>query len=237
MIRPDGTLGWTFSRAIPLLDARNEIVEWLGAASDLTPRKEAEASLVELAAEVERRKRLYDAALSTTPDLVFVFDLDHRFTFANEALLNVWGKTWDEAIGKTCRELGYEEWHAAMHEAEIEQVRATRRPIRGEVPFSGLNNGQPRVYDYIFAPVFGVSGEVEAVAGITRDVTERKAMEQELRLLDRKKDDFIAMLAHELRNPLAPIRSGLEVLRRSEDAASRERWQRMMERQLSHMVR
>ena len=48
-------------------------------------------------------------------------------------------------------------------------------------------------------PVFGNNGEVEAVAGTTRDVTDRKATEQALREVDRKKDDFIALLAHELR--------------------------------------
>ena len=51
--------------------------------------------------------------------------------------------------------------------------------------------------------------------GITMDITERKHAEQALRDADRKKDDFIATLAHELRNPLAPIRNAVEVLRRS----------------------
>ena len=81
----------------------------------------------------------------------------------------------------------------------------------GEVPFTGTNGR--RIYDYIFVPVFGADGEVEAVAGTTRDVTDRKAMEEELRDADRKKDEFIALLAHELRNPLAPIRNGLQVMR------------------------
>jgi PAS domain S-box-containing protein len=127
----------------------------------------------------DRKRRLYEAALSNTPDLVYVFDLGHRFTYANEGLLRMWGKTWDEAIGKTCLELGYEPWHAAMHDREIEQVVATKQPVKGEVPFTGTFGR--RVYEYIFVPVLGEGGEVEAVAGTTRDVTERRQAEQAVR--------------------------------------------------------
>ena len=130
-------------------------------------------------AEADRRRRLYEAVLGTTPDLVYVFDLDHRFTYANAVLLQMWGRTWDEAIGKNCLELGYPDWHAAMHGREIEQVKATRKPIRGVVPFDGAFG--LRYYDYIFTPVIGPDGEVEAIAGTTRDVTEIKQAEDALR--------------------------------------------------------
>jgi len=129
--------------------------------------------------EAERQRRLYETVLSNTPDLVYVFDLEHRFTFANAVLLQMWGKTFEEAVGKTCWELGYEPWHAAMHDREIEEVKATKAPIRGEVPFNGAFGR--RIYDYIFVPILGPDGEVEAVAGTTRDVTERKRFEEELK--------------------------------------------------------
>lgn len=142
---------------------------------------EAEAALRRLTASSEQERRLYDTILSNTPDLVYVFGLDHRFIYANQALLSMWGRTAAEALGKNCLELGYEPWHAAMHDREIEQVIATRKPIRGEVPFTGT--GGRRIYDYIFVPVFNAKGEVEAVAGTTRDVTERTAKEATLRFL------------------------------------------------------
>ncbi|WP_439627734.1 hybrid sensor histidine kinase/response regulator [Gemmata sp.] len=75
------------------------------------------------------------------------------------------------------------------------------------------------------------------MAGAAMDITDRKATEDALRDADRRKDEFLALLAHELRNPLAPVRNGLQVLRRSPDRAVRERSQEMMDRQLSHMVR
>ncbi len=76
------------------------------------------------------------------------------------------------------------------------------------------------------------------LTGLVWDVTERKRAELELREADRKKDDFIALLAHELRNPLAPIRNGLQVMRlAAEDADAVARAREMMGRQLAHMVR
>ena len=139
---------------------------------------DAQQRLAALAEQSERRRRLYETVLNNTPDLVYVFDLEHRFTYANKVLLQMWGRTWDESIGLTCLELGYPDWHAAMHDREIEEVKATRRPIRGEVPFEGAFG--LRTYEYIFVPVVGPDGEVEAVAGTTRDVTERKQYEQAL---------------------------------------------------------
>lgn len=118
----------------------------------------------------EKALRLYEAILTNTPDFAYVFDLDHRFIYANEGLLKMWGKTRDEVIGKNCLELGYEPWHAAMHDREIDAVIATKQAIRGQVPFTGTFGR--RVYDYVFVPVFNAAGEVEAVAGTTRDITE-----------------------------------------------------------------
>jgi PAS domain S-box-containing protein len=140
---------------------------------------QAARELAAITDESERRRRLYETVLSNTPDLVYVFDLEHRFTYANAVLLQMWGRTFEEAVGKTCWELGYEPWHAAMHDREIEQVKATKAPIRGEVPFNGTFGR--RIYDYIFVPILGPDGEVEAIAGTTRDVTERKRFEEELK--------------------------------------------------------
>lgn len=127
----------------------------------------------------QQQLRLYQAVLSTTPDLAYIFDLQGRFIYANQALLKMWGRSWDDAIGKNCLELGYEPWHAAMHDREITEVIKTKKPIRGEVPFTGTNG--KKIYDYIFTPVFNSKGEVEAIAGTTRDVTERKLGEEALR--------------------------------------------------------
>jgi PAS domain S-box-containing protein len=235
VLRPDGSLGWTFSRAAPILDVHGEIVEWFGTARDVTEQKRAAEELARVTAESERQRRLYEAILSATPDFVYVFSLDHRVLYANDALIQMWGKGREGAIGRTFLDIGYEPWHAEMHNREIDLVRTTKRPIRGEVPFNGTQGR--RIYDYIFVPVLGADGMVEAVAGTTRDVTDRKQLEDALRATDRKKDDFIALLAHELRNPLAPIRNGLQVIRLAGGEGPLASVREMMDRQLAHMVR
>lgn len=82
--------------------------------------------------------------------------------------------------------------------------------------------------------------EIEFLRTVTHYVTvayERMRLVGELRAGDRRKDEFLALLAHELRNPLAPLRNGLQVVRMSTEPSLRERAQDIMDRQLGHMVR
>jgi two-component system sensor histidine kinase VicK len=70
--RQDGSIGWTFSRAVPILDTRGEIMEWFGTASDITDRKLAEESLRKSREILEQQKRTYETITSGTPDLMYV---------------------------------------------------------------------------------------------------------------------------------------------------------------------
>jgi PAS domain S-box-containing protein len=75
------------------------------------------------------------------------------------------------------------------------------------------------------------------MAGLVWDVTERKLLESSLQDADRRKDEFLATLAHELRNPLAPLRNGLQIARLTSKAESPfQRTIEMMDRQLTHLV-
>lgn len=148
-------------------------------AEDITKRKLAELYIEDTLVAAEKQKRLFDSITNNTPDLVYVFDLSYKFTYANKALLNMWGKTAETAIGYGLRENGYEEWHALMHEREIDEIVATKKRIRGTVSFPHAELGK-RIYDYILAPVLNEQGEVEAVAGTTRDITEIKEAEEKL---------------------------------------------------------
>ncbi len=210
VIRADGSLGWTHSRAVPRLSGDGEVIEWFGTARDVSKRKLAEEEIARLTAESEQQRRLYEAIVSSTPDLVYVFDRDHRFVFANDSLLKMWGKTREEALGKSCLELGYEPWHAEMHDREIEEVVSARRAVRGEVPFSGTAGR--RIYDYIFVPVVGANGEVELIAGTTRDVTERKIAEEELRRVNQDLEQFAYSASHDLKEPLRTVKIYSEML-------------------------
>ncbi len=112
---------------------------------------------------------------------------------------------------------GYEPWHAALHDREIEQVIATKKPIRGEVPFTGTNGR--RIYDYIFVPVLGPDGEVEAIAGTTRDITERTESEQALRRSEKlaAAGRLAATIAHEINNPLEALTNFIYLARSAQE--------------------
>ncbi len=140
---------------------------------------------------------VYETILSTTDDFAYIFDPQGRFIYANARLLKVWAKTLDQVIGKTCHELGYPTWHADLHMREIQQIVRTKAPLRGEVPFTG-DSGISGIYDYIFQPVLNAAGEVEVVVGTTRDVTDRKKGEEQLKAaqieLQQKAKDLEAAL-------------------------------------------
>lgn len=146
---------------------------------DITERKNAEISLKRALETAEKQKRLYDSITNNTPDLVYVFDLDYNFSYANRALLAMWGKSAEDAIGHGLRENGYEEWHAQMHEREIDEIKKTKKSIRGAVSFPHAELGR-RIYDYILVPVLNEEGNVEAIAGTTRDITDIKNVEEKL---------------------------------------------------------
>ncbi|GAB3799716.1 hypothetical protein GCM10028819_23620 [Spirosoma humi] len=166
------TVYWTLSLS-RLLDDQSQPSGVLILAVDVTQSVLDRQRLESEKQQADRQLRLYKTIASSTPDLMYVFDLNYRFTYANKALLDMWGSSWEKSIGKGLLENGYEPWHAQMHEREIDQVVVTRQPIRGEVSFPHATLGR-RVYDYVFAPVFNEQGEVEAIAGTTRDITDSK---------------------------------------------------------------
>ncbi len=160
----------------PLKGENNKIEGIITTGVDVTEQVEAKR-------KAERQKRLYEAVTASTPDLIYVFDLHYKITYANEALLQMWGKkTLHDVRGKRLRELGYEEWQAKMHEREINQIIATKKQVRGTVSFPHAILGK-RIYDYIFTPILDTKGEVEAIAGITRDITDLKQTEKNISFL------------------------------------------------------
>jgi PAS domain S-box-containing protein len=127
----------------------------------------------------EQHWRIFDATLSSLIDFVYTFDREGRFLYANKALLDLWGLTLEEALGKNFFDLQYPPELAERLQRQIQQVFATGERLSDETPYTSLS-GTVGYYEYVFCPVLGVNGTVELVAGATRDISTRKAAEKRL---------------------------------------------------------
>jgi PAS domain S-box-containing protein len=148
---------------------------------NVTERKQAEAELIRVTQASEQQRRIYETALSNTPDFNYVFDLQGRFIYINKALLALWGKELHEALGKNFFELGYPPALAERLQGQIQTVIETQQPLTDETSYTSAAG--ERQYEYIFVAVQGAGGAVEAVVGSTRDITERKRDEESSRYL------------------------------------------------------
>lgn len=180
-LRKGGDIVWLQTAANVVLDRNGRPAKVAAVIQDVAVRKQSESEGRNRLEELERQARLFEGVSFTTPDFLYVFDLEGRFIYANRRLLQVWGLSLQEVVGRTCLQLGYEQWHHDMHMREIAQVIATKQAIKGEVPFRAALTGVFGVYEYVFAPVIDANGEVESIAGSTRDITARKKGEEELR--------------------------------------------------------
>ncbi len=197
----------------------------------LWPAIERARSIAALRESEVRFRQLAD----TAPIMIWVGEADGRCSYVS--------RRWTEFTGRLPEaELG-EGWKDVMHPDDVpaymagfEEAAREQRPFAWE--YRGLRwDGAWRWLHVTARPRFGAGSEFLGYIGAVMDVTERREAEEALREADRRKDEFLATLAHELRNPLSPIRTGLHVLNLTDDAETARRTRQMMERQLGHMVR
>ena len=168
----DSSWRWHLVRALPLFGDNGNLVQWFGTCTDIEDQRQADAKL-------KQQWSAFDTALSHTPDFIYTFDLEGRFTYVNRALLTLWQKSLDEAVGKSFFELDYGPDLAARLQRQIQQVIDTKQVLRDQTPYTGPA-GETGHYEYIFVPVFDAKGRVKAVAGSTRDITEQTIAAQQI---------------------------------------------------------
>ncbi|HSK76004.1 MAG TPA: ATP-binding protein [Thermoanaerobaculia bacterium] len=217
----------------------NERIESLN--REIAQRRRAEANLRE-------QRQWLRVTLESIGDAVIATDMEARVSFLNPVAQDLTGWTETEAAGRPLEEV-----FDIVNEDSRARAESPVRKVLREGTTAGLANhtvlisrdGGEIPIDDCAAPIRDEEGRLHGVVMVFHDVVERRKLERELTLraerlaeADRRKDEFLAMLAHELRNPLAPIRNGLYLMASpGASPAALERAREMMERQVQHLVR
>jgi PAS domain S-box-containing protein len=156
----------------------------------------------------------------------------------NGALARVYGTTVDDLVGKTDADFNPDAGQVAAFRRDDRQVMTTRREVLLPEEPVRTATGEERWFSTVKVPLVNDDGTCDQVLGVATDITERKRAEEALRSADRQKDQFLAMLAHELRNPLAAIASAAQVIRtRLAQGERAERPLEVLERQIRNSAR
>jgi PAS domain S-box-containing protein len=178
-----------------------------------------------------------EALYRTAPVGLSLVDSSLRFLRINETLAEINGISIDKTLGRTLREVIPE--IAPLVEPIYRKVFKTAMPVLG-FEVHGMTPRESVARDWLvnFYPLPGLDGSVAGVSTLVEEITERKRAERALIEADRRKTEFLATLAHELRNPLAPLANALRLLEVvGNDGVIQVQARGIMERQLGHMTR
>lgn len=210
--------------------------------------QEFEAADRNLQMEIQERRRTHAALLESEkrfrhladamPQIVWISDTDGNLEFINRQ----WTAYTGLSLAETKR---IEQMLAAVHPDDQHNLtegwakaRLLKGPYQAELRLKHALDGNYRWFLARSVPVFDEKGQLIKWYGTGTDINEHKLLETEQREANRRKDEFLASMGHELRNPLPPIRNALEIMRlSSNNPQAVERGRTMIERQLNQLVR
>jgi PAS domain S-box-containing protein len=220
-----GTWQPILARGVPVRDDRGEIIAWVGINLDISQLKKVEDEL----RESEARFR---SMADNSPVLIWMNGL-YGCQYVNKQYLKFCGATHEEVLGAG--------WTRFVHPDDVGSYLAMyEEAFKKRAPFESLvrlrrADGEYRWLTSTGAPRFGANGAFLGYVGCSVDFTDMKSSEESLREADRRKDEFLAMLGHELRNPLAGIVTGGQVLSMLDLGDEAREMQAVIARQASYM--
>jgi PAS domain S-box-containing protein len=230
--RPDGSHRLVLAYANPFLDEQGKLIGAMNVLVDITDRKCANLARSQLAAIVE-----------SSDDAIISKNLNGVIQSWNGAAQRLFGYTAEQAVGRHISFL-----IPADRIDEEDQILARLRAGERVYHIDTVrvrSDGQTIHVSLTISPVRDETGRIVGASKIARDITDRKQAEEriyglmaQLKEADQRKDEFLAMLAHELRNPLAPLLNVLEILKLGDgNGAVLEQVRSTLERQLGQLVR
>jgi two-component system CheB/CheR fusion protein len=180
---------------------------------------------------------LLNSLLSSVPDAIYFKDTRGRFIRVNPAAAARLGLADPaQAVGKTPFELADQATALALHRDD-EEVLKTGTPQHYQLESRRTAAGTPEWDVVTRLPLINRSREVVGVIGVSRDVTAQKLSEQKIQEAMRRRDEFLAMLSHELRNPLAAVVTATELIKSDVTFAEQPQLVEVLDRQSQQMAR
>ena len=195
--------------------------------------------------ELRQRLQSLQAVLARAPiPMAIAHDRECRFISANRALASLLGLTAGSNVSMTPPPGDAPPYRIQRDGKDIpapdlpmQYAISHRTPVSNEIEIV-LADGRTLYVQNDVEPLYDTHGEIYGCVSVVVDMTDRKLAEIALRVADRRKDEFLATLSHELRNPLAPIRTALDVMQLGRhDPAVVDKARATMDRQLTHLVR
>jgi len=223
LMYPDGSVRWQRTVGVLTNDSASRHPVMIGVTADVTDRQEVRQ---ELRLSSQRLK----VALGISKVVLYTMDRELRFTWLHSAEGNL-----DHMIGKRDDEI-------RENPAQAQALMAFKREaletgVGGQRSFVLDVDGEALHLDSSIEPLYDEDGQLQGLAGAVFNVTKRRRAEIALRETNQRKDDFLAILSHELRNPLAPIRTALALMHESDTPETRQRALPIIERQVQQMSR